>query len=72
MTTDADVKAAHKRFLVELLLEQAAPPVRSHQGGVLGSSAYGRPVSGAQADRNFAVLEAAISRPRRRELDGLT
>jgi hypothetical protein len=61
--TDAELKAAHKRFLVELLLEQAAPPVRSDRArsGPLDSSEYGQPISDAQADRNYAVLEAAIS-----------
>lgn len=55
--SDAEVEAAYRRLRIELLLEQAARPVpRDH-------------ISPAQAERNWAVLAAAIDTPRRRETE---
>lgn len=53
--SDAELEAAYRRLRIELVLEQAARPVpRDH-------------ISPAQAERNWAVLDAAISKPRRYE-----
>lgn len=53
--SDAELAAARRRLMTELTLEQAARPVpRDH-------------ISPVQAERNWAVLAAAIGKPQRYE-----
>lgn len=63
---DAELEAAYRRLMVELTLEQAARPVPRRDIPEHRAATYGLPVTVAQANRNWAVLEAATGKPRRR------